>query len=92
MIYSKEVFTKAETELNRRHIEALSLFESRQQEIENNAPEIAAMNNTLINTSVELSKAIISKSGNINEIITNRITSYNVCYTKLLRTHFNHKS
>lgn len=84
MIYSKEVFTKAETELNRRHIEALSLFESRQQEIENNAPEIAAMNNTLINTSVELSKAIISKSGNINEIIT-KLKNENLKTQELIR-------
>ena len=69
MIYSKEVFTQAETEISRRHIQALTIFEQRQTEIENIAPEIAAVNSQLINTSVELSKAIMNKNNNVKEAI-----------------------
>ncbi len=69
MIYSKEVFTQAETEISRRHIQALTIFDQRQAEIEQIAPEIAAVNSQLINTSVELSKAIMNKNNNVKEAI-----------------------
>lgn len=65
MIYSKEVFNQAENEINRRHITALTIFENKQQEIENIAPEIAFINRQVINTSVELSKIILGKKKDI---------------------------
>ncbi len=84
MIYSKEVFTQAETEISRRHIQALTIFEQRQTEIEQIAPEIAAVNNQLINTSVELSKAIMNKNNNVKEAIE-KIKEENLKSQKIIK-------
>lgn len=84
MIYSKEVYNMAETEISRRHIEALSVFEKRQQEIEENAPEIAAINSQLINTSVELSKIIMRKEDDITSTI-NKIKDENLKGQSLIK-------
>ena len=71
MKYSKEVYSKAEDELNRRHIKAMTEFERRQNEIEIKAPEIAAVNRKLINTSVEISKVLLNKQSDIKSAIDN---------------------
>ena len=84
MIYSKEVFTQAETEISRRHIQALTIFEQRQTEIEKIAPEIAAVNSQLINTSVELSKAIMNKNNNVKEAIE-KIKEENLKSQKIIK-------
>ena len=84
MIYSKEVFTQAEIEISRRHIQALTIFEQRQAEIERIAPEIAAVNSQLINTSVELSKAIMNKNNNIKEAIE-KIKEENLMSQKIIK-------
>lgn len=84
MIFSKEVFTQAETEISRRHIQALTIFEQRQTEIEQIAPEIAAVNSQLINTSVELSKAIMNKNNNVREAIE-KIKEENLKSQKIIK-------
>ncbi len=85
MIYSKEIFALAENEISRRRVEALAVFERRQQEIETTAPEIAEVNRRLINTSVELSKAILSKSDDVSSAIE-RIKNENLKGQKLIKT------
>ena len=84
MIYSKDVFVLAETEISRRHIEALTVFEQRQDEIERVAPEIAAVNRQLVNTSVELSKAIMNNNKNIKEAVE-KIKDENLKSQKVIR-------
>lgn len=84
MIYSKEVFAKAENEINARHTEALALLEKHRIEIEENAPEIANVNNQLISTSAQLSKAIMSRDNNLNETI-NKIKEQNLKGQKLIK-------
>lgn len=69
MIYSKEIFSQAENEINRRHVTSLAEFEKHQNEIEVIAPEIALINRQLINTSVRLSKAILKKNENIKSAV-----------------------
>lgn len=84
MIYSKEVFSQAETEINRRRIEALAIYEKRQEEIENVAPEIASIHRQLVNTSVELSKAIMNKNCNIKDAIE-KIKEENLKSQKIIK-------
>jgi len=84
MIYSKEIFSQAETELSRRHIKALALFEKRQQEMEEIAPEIAEVNRQLIDTSVKLSKAIMQNNENIGFVIE-KIKAENMKSQKLIK-------
>lgn len=84
MIYSKEVFTQAETEINRRRIEALAIYEKRQEEIETVAPEIASIHRQLVNTSVELSKAIMNKNSNIKDAIE-KIKNENLKSQKIIK-------
>jgi DNA replication protein DnaC len=69
MTYGKEVFALAEAEINRRHVSALAVNEKRILEIERCAPEIAALNRSLINTSIELSKAIMKGDKDITFIV-----------------------
>ena len=84
MIYSKEVFNLAEVEIARRHVEALTMFEKRQEELEIKAPEIAEVNRQLTNTSVELSKAIMSKKSDLQTTIE-KIKDENLKAQKLIR-------
>ncbi len=84
MKYSKEVFNKAENEINRRRIKALSDFELKQAEIEQNAPEIAVINQKIINTSVELSKVIMSKTSDVKSAIE-KIKQKNLDAQRMIR-------
>lgn len=70
MTYSNEVFSLAQAEINRRHVQAIGICELHQREIEIKAPEIAAINRSLINTSIELSKAVLSNENNIAVVIS----------------------
>lgn len=85
MIYSKEVFSQAEIEINRRHISALAENENRQHEIEMNAPEIAAINNQLMQTSIEISKAILKNNNNLKANLE-KIKQTNLDGQKLIKT------
>lgn len=85
MIYSKEIFDKAEAEINRRHVNALADLERRRAEIAVISPEISQINKNLINTSVELSKAIMRKDTNIKETIE-KIRDNNLKGQKLIKT------
>ncbi len=84
MIYSKEVFSKAENEIGRRHVRALADFEKRQKIIEDNAPEIAEVNRRLINTSIEISKIIMNKSVDITSALE-KIKEENIKGQQLIR-------
>lgn len=59
MKYSYSAIARADSELERRRSMAHASFEQRSGEIEKNAPEIARINEKLINTSVSLAKAYI---------------------------------
>lgn len=66
---SQSAFTKAETELERRRNKALQTLELHKNEISKKAPEIDSLYNRILQTSIELSRAIISRSGDIDKII-----------------------
>lgn len=85
MIYSYEVFSKAESEINARHIQALSELEKRRTEIDTVAPEIAQINYKITNTSAELSKAIMRRDGNLKATIE-KIRDSNLRAQKLIKT------
>lgn len=85
MIYSYEVFSKAENEIKRRRTQALSELEKRKNEIETVAPEIAQINYKIINTSVELSKAIMRHDGNLKSTIE-KLRKSNLEAQKLIKT------
>lgn len=59
MVYSDSVINKAEHELELRRQGSQEIFESRSSEIAQKAPEIAKINEMLINTSIELTKAYL---------------------------------
>lgn len=85
MTYSRQVFFIAEAELNRRHVEALTVNESRTREIEIAAPEIAAVNRELINTSIELSRAVMAHNKDISKTV-NKLREANLNGQKLIKT------
>lgn len=66
---SPSAFTKAALEIERRRSEAFQTLEIHKAEIRKKAPEIDSLYNRILQTSIELSKAIISHSGNIDKII-----------------------
>lgn len=59
MKYSDNVINKAEHELEIRRLNAQNVFDQRSEEIAQKAPEIAKINEMLINTSIELTKAYL---------------------------------
>lgn len=59
MKFSNNVLNKADYELERRRTFAQTTFEQRSKEISIKAPEISRINEMLVNTSIELSKAYI---------------------------------
>lgn len=84
MIYSKEVFNKAENEIGRRHVEALTMFEKRQEELDSKAPEIAEVNRQIVGTSIRLSKAIMNNKADIKQAVE-KIKDENIKAQKLIR-------
>ncbi len=66
---SQSAFTKAALEIENRKSKALQTLELHKIEISQKAPEINSLYNKVLQTSIELSKAIISHSGDIDAII-----------------------
>ena len=70
-------YKAAKAELDKRRAIADEQLNIRRIEIEAKFPEISRLENNILNTSLELSKAICTHSGNINEII-DRIKNENL--------------
>lgn len=72
MAYDKRLYEKAENEIKSRRLRAESGLNARIEETERRIPEIAEIRRQLADTSIELSKLIIKKSGdfrsNFNKI------------------------
>lgn len=66
---SQSAFIKAALEIENRKIKALQTLEMHKIEINKKAPEINSLYNRILQTSIELSKAIISHTGDIDNII-----------------------
>lgn len=66
---SLSAFTKAASEIENRRSTAFQTLELHKEEISKKAPEIDSLYNRILQTSIELSKAIISRSENIGKII-----------------------
>lgn len=66
---SPSAFTKATLEIERRRSEAFQTLELHKAEISKKAPEIDSLYNRILQTSIDLSRAIISRSGDIDKII-----------------------
>lgn len=66
---SSSAFTKAALEIENRHNNAFQTLELHKAEISKKAPEIDSLYNRILQTSIDLSKAILSHSDNIGKII-----------------------
>ena len=66
---SSSAFTKAALEIENRHNNAFQTLELHKAEISKKAPEIDSLYNRILQTSIDLSKAILSRSDNIGKII-----------------------
>ena len=66
---SPSAFTKAALEIENRHNNAFQTLELHKAEISKKAPEIDSLYNRILQTSIDLSKAILSRSDNIGKII-----------------------
>ena len=66
---SPSAFTKAALEIENRHNNAFQTLELHKAEISKKAPEIDSLYNKILQTSIDLSKAILSRSDNIEKII-----------------------
>ena len=66
---SPSAFTKAALEIENRHNNAFQTLELHKAEISKKAPEIDTLYNKILQTSIDLSKAILSRSDNIEKII-----------------------
>lgn len=77
MGYEKHIFERAEAELNMRRLKAEKKQQRHVQEIEKKFPEIFEINRKLSETSIELSKLIISKGtsfiDSFNKIMENNL-------------------
>lgn len=69
MAYKTDILEKVHDELNNRYMNALDEHDRRVDEISRLAPEIKTLSDSLFNTSVELTKAIIEGNGDKREII-----------------------
>ena len=66
---SPSAFTKAALEIESRRNKAFQTLELHKAEISKKAPEIDTLYNKILQTSIDLSKAILSRSDNIEKII-----------------------
>lgn len=66
---SQSAFTKAALEIESRKSKSIQTLELHKIEISKKAPEINSLYDRILQTSIELSKAIISHSGDIDEMI-----------------------
>lgn len=66
---SPSAFTKAASEIEGRRNNAFQTLELHKAEISKKAPEIDSLYNRILQTSIDLSKAILSRSDNIGKII-----------------------
>ncbi len=66
---TSNAFKAAAAELESRRLDAEQSLEKRRVEIAARLPEVASLEQSILNTSVELTRAICSHYGNINEII-----------------------
>ncbi len=66
---SPTAFTKAASEIESRRNKAFQTLELHKAEISQKAPEIDSLYNRILKTSIDLSRAIISHSGDIDKII-----------------------
>lgn len=66
---SLSAFTKAASEIENRRSTAFQTLELHKEEISKKAPEIDSLYSRILQTSINLSKAIISRSENIDKII-----------------------
>lgn len=66
---SPSAFTKAALEIENRHNNAFQTLELHKAEISKKAPEIDSLYNKILQTSIDLSKAILTRSDNIEKII-----------------------
>lgn len=66
---SPSAFTKAALEIESRRNKAFQTLELHKAEISKKAPEIDSLYNKILQTSIDLSKAILSRSDNIEKII-----------------------
>lgn len=67
MSYDKQIYEKAEAELNRRRFSAENEYQRRLAKISKEKPEIIEINDQLSGTVIELSKLIISKQGDFRK-------------------------
>lgn len=66
MSYDKQIYEKAEAEINRRRFSAENEHQRRLDELSRVRPEIKEINNQLSGTVIELTKLIISKKGDFH--------------------------
>jgi DNA replication protein DnaC len=84
MGYEKHIYERAEAELSLRRLKAESEQQRHIHEIEEKFPEIIEINRKLAETSIELSKLIISKEKNFNESF-NKIMESNLQGQELIK-------
>ncbi len=84
MAFSQEAYAAAAAELKKRRDEAQFQFEKRSLEMAEKAPEIAALNRKLMNTNLEISRAIITKDVNLQKALA-EIRDANLRHQKLIR-------
>ena len=77
MSYEKQIYDRAEAELNQRRFNAENEQRIRMAAVEKEIPEIREIYSRLSQTIVEISKLIISKSGDFKENF-NRIKEQNL--------------
>lgn len=77
MSYDSEIFTKAEREITARRLRADSISDRHVEEIERKIPEISEINHQLADTSIELSRLILHKTGDFEKNL-NRIKDNNL--------------
>ena len=69
MAFSKQIFDKALLELSFRKQQAALTLRQRQEEVYNKIPAIKKIEKELANTSIDVARAILSKSGNTDELL-----------------------
>lgn len=85
MAYDKRLYEKAENEIKNRRLRAESALNVRIEETERRIPEIAEIRRQLADTSVELSKLIIKKSGDFRSNF-NKIRDRNLQGQEMIRS------
>ncbi|NLZ46021.1 MAG: ATP-binding protein [Clostridiales bacterium] len=94
MRYSLNVYNRAESTLNLRRIKANETHDFRLKNIKKEAPEISRLNDSLRQTTVKLTHAILSGKDNsaklVNEIRENNLKTQDMIHTLLDQFGFGH--